>query len=89
MVVGKVERNIICDLHNEERTKGRWLRQAENLRQEGCRLLLVPYPDDRVVQLHSHVIDATSCGWIARAWFTCPASGRLRVTSYATIPKGL
>ena len=30
MVVGEVERNIICDLHNEKRTKGRWVGQAKN-----------------------------------------------------------
>ena len=59
VVVGEVERNIICDLHHQKRAKGRRLRQAEDLRQEGCRLPLVPYPDNRVVQLHAHPVDAT------------------------------
>ena len=59
VVVGEVERNVICDLNNQKGTKGRWLRQTEDLRQEGCRLLLVAYADNRVVQLNSHKIDAT------------------------------
>src|SRR5687768_12133151 len=59
VVVGEVKRNLICDLHNQKRAKGRRLRQAEDLRQEGCRLPLVPYPDNRVVQLHAHLVDAT------------------------------
>ena len=54
VVVGEVERNVICDLNNQKGTKGRWLRQTEDLRQEGCRLLLVAYADNRVVQLNSH-----------------------------------
>ena len=61
VVVGEVERDVICDLHNEKRTKRRRVGQAEHLRQECCRLLLVPYADNRVVQLHSHAVDATGC----------------------------
>jgi len=66
VVVGEVKRNIICDLHHQKRAKGRRFRQAEDLRQEGCRLPLVPYPDNRVVQLHAHLVDATGYSLFSR-----------------------
>src|SRR5215213_6749224 len=61
VVVGEVEPDVICRLNNHKRTKGRWVGQPEDLRQEGRRLLLVPESDNRVVQLHRHRIDVTSC----------------------------
>src|SRR5262249_20305296 len=51
----EIQRNAVVGLDDEERPEpSRW-RQTENPGQELRRALLVPAPDDGVVQLHAHL----------------------------------
>src|SRR5437899_1366458 len=52
--VVKVERHAVARLDDAERPERRRLRQPEDLGEERRRPLLVPAPDDGVVELHAH-----------------------------------
>jgi hypothetical protein len=54
VVVGEVERDVVVDLHDQERPERRRRGDAEQLGQEGGRLPLVADADDRVVELDGH-----------------------------------
>src|SRR5437763_2823980 len=57
-----VERHAVAGLADTERPARRRLRQPEELGEERRRALLVPAPDDRVVELHAHAFTLPSAG---------------------------
>src|SRR5215213_576701 len=69
MVVSEVQRDVVVDVHDQERAVGLRLSYSENLGQKSRGLLLVAHRYDRVVQLDCHRHPPSHGGpvaWVAR-----------------------
>ena len=49
VVIIEVDRHVVIERHDKHRSERRGIREAEDLSEKGCRLLLVAAPHDRVI----------------------------------------